>query len=88
MRRALIATLLCAGILGLQANAQQPNAVPPGARPAGDTSKPPAAPKKPSVADRTKGNKKIDGLFTLYQDTTTGSVQMYIRKDQLNKEFI
>lgn len=44
--------------------------------------------KKQSVADKTKGNKKDAGLFTLYQDTATGSVQMYIRKDQLDKEFI
>ncbi|MCW3088418.1 MAG: hypothetical protein JWQ78_1804 [Sediminibacterium sp.] len=48
----------------------------------------PPAPKKQTVADKTKGNKKSDGLFTLYQDTATGSVQMYIRKDQLEKEFI
>lgn len=57
------------------------------AKPAGDTSKP-AAPKKQTVADKTKGQKKNEGLFTLYQDTATGSVQMYIRKDQLEKEFI
>jgi hypothetical protein len=53
----------------------------------GDTSKP-TPPKKQTVADKTKGNKKNDGLFTLYQDTATGSVQMYVRKDQLDKEFI
>jgi hypothetical protein len=35
-----------------------------------------------------KDKKKIDGLFTLYQDTTTGSLQLYIKKDQLGKEFI
>ncbi|HEY1019967.1 MAG TPA: zinc-dependent metalloprotease [Sediminibacterium sp.] len=56
-------------------------------KPAGDTSKS-AAPKKQTVADKTKGQKKNEGLFTLYQDTATGSVQMYIRKDQLEKEFI
>ena len=44
--------------------------------------------KKPTLADKVKGQSKNVGLFTLYQDTTTGSVQMYIRKDQLNKEFI
>jgi hypothetical protein len=54
---------------------------------AGDSSKT-ATPKKQTVADKTKGNKKNEGLFTLYQDTATGSVQMYIRKDQLEKEFI
>ena len=57
------------------------------AKPAGDTSKT-TTPKKQTVADKTKGNKKNEGLFTLYQDTATGSVQMYIRKDQLEKEFI
>ena len=44
--------------------------------------------KKPNLADKVKGQSKNVGLFTLYQDTATGSVQMYIRKDQLNKEFI
>ena len=36
----------------------------------------------------TKDKKKTEGLFTFYQDTTSGSAYMYIRKDQLNKEFI
>jgi hypothetical protein len=47
-----------------------------------------AVSKKPTLADKVKGQSKNVGLFTLYQDTSTGSVQMYIRKDQLNKEFI
>jgi len=51
-----------------------------------DTSK--AGSKKTTVAEKTKGNTKYDGLFTLYQDTATGSMQMYIKKDQLGKEFI
>lgn len=45
-------------------------------------------PKKPTLADKTKGHTKNAGLFTLFQDTSTGSVQLYIRKDQLGKEFI
>lgn len=44
--------------------------------------------KKSTFTDKVKGCKKSVGLFTLYQDTTTGSVQLYIRKDQLDKEFI
>lgn len=44
--------------------------------------------KKATVAEKTKGNKKHEGLFTLYQDTATGAVQLYIKKDQLDKEFI
>lgn len=54
--------------------------------PAADTTK--KAPPKPSITDKVKSSKKHAGLFTVYQDTVTGSVQMYIRKDQLEKEFI
>ncbi len=55
------------------------------AAPAADTAKP----KKPMpVAEKTKSSKRDDGLFTLYQDTITGSIQMYVKKDQLGKEFI
>jgi len=43
-------------------------------------------PKK--VSDEIKKLKEIDGLFTLYRDSTTGSVKMVIKEDQLNKEFI
>lgn len=62
-------------------------------KPASDSAKTPpaaAAPsaKKPTVAEKTKGNKKAEGFFTIYQDTATGSVQLYIKKDQLGKEFI
>ncbi|RYY97557.1 MAG: DUF5117 domain-containing protein [Chitinophagaceae bacterium] len=53
---------------------------------AGDTSKP----KKPAspLADKTKGSRRSDGLFTIYQDTATGGLQLYIRKDQLAREYI
>lgn len=48
-----------------------------------------AKPKKPAgITDKVKSARKIDGLFTIYQDTATGSVQMYIKKNQLGKEFI
>jgi hypothetical protein len=46
-----------------------------------------AAPKK-NVADLIKGSRKYEGLFTIYQDTATGSTQIGVRKDQLGKEFI
>lgn len=46
-----------------------------------DTAKKAAPPAKPGVADKTKGQRKSAGLFTIYQDTTTGSTQLYIRKD-------
>ncbi|MCU7551667.1 zinc-dependent metalloprotease [Chitinophagaceae bacterium LB-8] len=46
--------------------------------------------KKPvlSITDKVKSSKKSDGLFTIYQDTATGTVQLYIKKDQLGKEYI
>jgi predicted Zn-dependent protease len=45
-------------------------------------------PAKASIADKVKTTKKTEGLFTIYQDTITGSIQLYIKKDQLGKEFI
>jgi hypothetical protein len=71
----------------LAAAAQNKPAMPagPGGMPPADTSKP----KKPAgITDKIKSSKKIPGMFTLYQDTTTGSVQLYVKKDQLGKEYI
>src|SRR5882724_7154015 len=46
-------------------------------------------PKKPAgITDKIKSSRKIDGMFTLYQDTATGSIQFYVRKNQLGKEYI
>ena len=39
-------------------------------------------------ADKTKSSKRSDGLFSVYQDTATGALQLYVRKDQLGKEYI
>ncbi|BAV08723.1 protein of unknown function [Filimonas lacunae] len=47
-----------------------------------------SAAKKLSITEKIKGNQKKQGLFTLYQDTATGSVQLYVKRDQLGKEFI
>jgi hypothetical protein len=45
--------------------------------------------KKPAgISDKVKTSKKSDGLFTIYQDTATGTVQLYIKKNQLGKEYI
>jgi len=43
---------------------------------------------QPNLADKVKSSRKIEGLLTMYQDTATGSVQLYVKKDQLGKEFI
>lgn len=52
--------------------------------------KPKPKPKKPkkSIATLTKKSKKMEGLFTVYQDTVTGAVKMVIKKDQLDKDYI
>ncbi len=40
------------------------------------------------ITDKVKSSRRSDGLFTIYQDTATGSVQLYVKKDQLGKEYI
>ncbi|MCE3282930.1 MAG: hypothetical protein K0Q66_1667 [Chitinophagaceae bacterium] len=84
MKQKFLLALAAGCMISFAVQAQTPA---PGVKPAGDSTKS-AGPKKPSVAEKTKGNKKHAGLFTLFQDTATGSLQMYIRKDQLGKEFI
>ncbi|OBQ52551.1 zinc-dependent metalloprotease [Tamlana sp. s12] len=44
--------------------------------------------KEKSIADLTKSSKKSEGLFTIYQDSITGSIKMLISDDQIGKEFI
>ena len=44
--------------------------------------------KEKSIEDLTKSSKKIEGLFTIYRDTITGSIQMLVSKDHLDKEYI
>jgi hypothetical protein len=47
------------------------------------------AAKRDSIWNATVKEKvKVDGLFSLYQDTASGSLNLYIKKDQLGKEFI
>ncbi|WP_205958070.1 zinc-dependent metalloprotease [Flavivirga algicola] len=44
--------------------------------------------KEKTITELVKSSKKIDGLFTIYQDTITGSIRMIISDDQLDKEYI
>lgn len=46
------------------------------------------AKKEKTIAELVKSSKKIDGLFPIYQDTITGSLQMIISKNQIDREFI
>lgn len=44
--------------------------------------------KEKTIAELTKGNEKLEGLFTLYQDSLSGAIKMSIHKNQLNKDYI
>ncbi|HEX2608101.1 MAG TPA: zinc-dependent metalloprotease, partial [Flavisolibacter sp.] len=82
MRKSILLAALAGCTLSMTAQAQTPQ------RSAADTSKAASGPKKPGVADKVKGNKKMEGLFTIYQDTATGSTQIYVKKSQLGKKYV
>ena len=69
---------------GPQASAQATS----GAKPAAPGGAAPAGGEKKSLASVVKPMKKTDGLFTVYQDTTNGSLMMSIAKNKIGKEFI
>ena len=50
--------------------------------------KPKPKSKEKTIEDLTKSSKKIEGLFTVYRDTITGTIQMLISDNHINKEFI
>jgi hypothetical protein len=83
MKQNYLLASAAACILSLASQAQAPQTMSKSA----DTAKS-SATKKPIVADKVKGNKKMEGLFTIYQDTATGSTQLYIKKAQLGKNFV
>jgi len=84
MKKILMVLILSPGLMITALRAQDKSkgaAMPPPA----DTAKT----KKPAgITDKVKTSHKIDGLFTLYQDTATGTVQLYVKKSQLGKEYI
>ncbi len=79
--------LFCLTVLSVVILQAQDKGKPASAAVPADTAKK-APPKPPGITDKVKSSKKIDGLFTLYQDTATGSVQLYVKKSQLGKEYI
>lgn len=44
--------------------------------------------KEKTIGELIKSSKEIDGLFKIYQDTISGSLQMILTDDQLNKDYI
>jgi hypothetical protein len=50
--------------------------------------KSPEKSKDKTIKELTKKSKKIEGLFTMYQDTIMGSLHMIVKEDQIGKEYI
>jgi hypothetical protein len=59
----------------------------PAARPQGAPAADPNNNRK-TIADVTKSSRKYDGLFTIYQDTASGSLHLLVPKTMLDKEYI
>jgi hypothetical protein len=87
---ALTAMLLgtgCAQAAAKQTQAPAPSAAQPGgAKPAGAVGAAPA--ERKTIASTVKAMRRMDGLFTIYQDTTNGSLMMSVPKSKIGKEFI
>ena len=41
-----------------------------------------------TIAQLTESSRRIDGLFTLFQDTVTGKTHMLVRPEQVGREFV
>jgi hypothetical protein len=84
MKKFLMVLILSPCLWFTASHAQDKNKGAAASPPATDTTK-----KKPAgITDKVKSSRKFDGLFTLYQDTATGTVQLYVKKNQLGKEYI
>jgi hypothetical protein len=85
-KHVLLFMCMCAVGLSYGQNKTKTVAPPPPSTLTADTAKP----KKAAwpLTDKTKSSKKTDGLFTVYQDTATGGLQLYVKKDQMGKEYI
>jgi hypothetical protein len=95
-RSMLVGTVLGASLLGgcsTSAATNRPGTLPPpaaaDATPAATAASPAGAQRATAtIASVTRASRKHDGLFTLYQDTTNGSVHLALHRDQLGREFI
>jgi hypothetical protein len=88
MKSSLLALCLIIFIQSIHAQAKKtppPPLPPPKYKSAKDSIK---AMKDSTWKAMIKDKPKTEGLFTVYQDTATGAAFMYIKKDQLGKEFI
>ena len=78
----------CAQASGKSTQAPAPSSSSSAAKPAGTA--PGSAPSgdKKTIASLVKPTRKIEGLFTVYQDTTNGSLMLAVSKDKIGHEFI
>jgi hypothetical protein len=84
MKSTLLSLCIILCTLSISAQVKKP-AAPPKFKSAQDSIK---ASKDSTWKALIKDKKKTAGLFTFYQDTATGNAFLYIKKDQLGKEFI
>jgi hypothetical protein len=59
-----------------------------GAQPTGQGAAAARPAEKKTIASATKTSKKVQGLFTVFQDTANGSLQILVPKNAVGKEFI
>ena len=78
MFKKTVFSIICIGLTALSF-AQQPKPKTPVAPPVPNDS---AKAKKPplSITEKVKTSKKTEGLFTVYQDTANGSMQLFVKK--------
>ena len=82
IKRTLFAILSMGLFLSMNA---QDKSKSPASPPPADSSK---AKKAAGITDKVKASRKTDGMFTVYQDTATGTMQIFVKKNQLGKEYI
>jgi len=74
--------------VGTSKSTSPPSAAPDKPAPAAGKGAEDKAKKGKAIADVVGKDKKFEGLFTLYQNTTNGSTHLVVKKSQLDKEFI
>ncbi|WP_459209925.1 zinc-dependent metalloprotease [Aquimarina rhabdastrellae] len=77
--------LLTVGVTDMQAQRRKKKKSKKGKTEQVDTEK---KSKEKSIDELTKKSEKIEGLFTIYRDSISGTTQLLIKEDQLNKDFI
>ncbi len=94
--RLFLATAISAASITAQTPEPQPQPQPkpeapqlaPQVAPANPPAPADAAPKKKNIADITKNCQEFKGLFQIFADRETGALYLFVKKDQIKREFI